>query len=220
MSLLLAGVVLAGCGSRWESTRQPAPERVAAGYYVVRPGDTLYSIAFRHGLSHSDLAGWNDLDDPTRIYPGQQLRLTVPAKRTASRPIARPPPPVERIDWRWPTDGRLVTAFDVSSNTKQTGILIDGQPGQPVVAAADGQVVYAGSGLKGYGKLIIIQHSTRYLSAYGHNAALLVEEGDDVARGQKIATMGEMAAARPRLHFEIRLDGEPVDPMPLLRASR
>ena len=89
-----------------------------------------------------------------------------------------------------------------------------------MLAAAPGEVVYSGSGLKGYGKLVIVQHDARYLSAYGHNAALLVAEGERVAAGQRIATMGETAQQRPRLHFEIRRDGQPVDPLPLLSPGR
>ena len=93
-----------------------------------------------------------------------------------------------------------------------TGVLIGGKPGQPVRAAADGRVVYSGSGLIGYGQLIIVKHNETYLSAYGHNASLLVREGDAIEKGQRIATMGEGPGREPRLHFEIRQNGKPVDP--------
>lgn len=102
------------------------------------------------------------------------------------------------------------------NNNARTGILIGGRKGQPVVAAAGGQVVYAGSGLIGYGKLIIIKHNDTYLSAYGHNDSLVVEEGQSVSKGQRIAVMGEGPGQLPSLHFEIRRNGEPVDPQQFL----
>lgn len=217
----LAAVSLAGCGGRalnWEAppSSEPVPAR---GTYTVRSGDTLYSIAFRYGLDHRAVARWNGLGDASLIYPGQRLRLTAPpaAAGTARPPPAKPAPaPVSRLDWGWPTAGRVVAAFDMAAQVPRTGILIGGQRGQPVRAAAPGEVVYSGSGLKGYGKLVIVQHDGTYLSAYGHNAALLVAEGERVNAGQRIATMGETGAQRPRLHFEIRRNGQPVDPLPLL----
>lgn len=217
----LAGLALAGCGGRalnWEAP--PQTERVPAqGSYTVRAGDTLYSIAFRYGLDHRQVARWNGLSDATLIYPGQRLRLTQPpaaANQPRPKPPTRQPAPVSKLDWAWPTTGRIVAQFDMDAQVPRTGVLIGGQRGQPVRAAAPGQVVYSGSGLKGYGKLVIVQHDAVFLSAYGHNAALLVAEGERVNAGQRIATMGETGAQRPRLHFEIRRNGQPVDPMPLL----
>ncbi len=99
-----------------------------------------------------------------------------------------------------------------------TGVLIDGRPGQPIVAAAPGRVVYAGGGLIGYGQLIILKHNDTFLSAYGHNAKLLVKEGQAVRKGQQIATMGEGPERKPRLHFEIRRNGKPVNPRQYLPA--
>ncbi|MEL7023643.1 MAG: peptidoglycan DD-metalloendopeptidase family protein [Pseudomonadota bacterium] len=215
---------LVGCAGSWEQSktpqrtpRVPSSSPVASGIYTVKPGDTFYSIAFRHNVAQADLARWNRISDATRIYPGQKLRLTAPPNQPVAKTPVRRAPIQSVARWRWPTEGRLVSSFDLSKKVKQTGILISGQRGQPIFAAAGGEVVYAGSGLKGYGKLVIIQHTPNYLSAYGHNAALLVNEGDQVGSGQKIATMGETAAQKPRLHFEIRKDGQPVDPMPFLR---
>jgi lipoprotein NlpD len=99
-----------------------------------------------------------------------------------------------------------------------TGIGIGGQAGQPVRAAAGGRVVYAGSGLIGYGQLVIIKHNETYLSAYGHNSRLLVAQGQEVRRGEPIAAMGLGPERQPRLHFEIRRNGVPIDPLPLLSA--
>ena len=118
--------------------------------------------------------------------------------------------------WSWPAQGAVVTAFDDSRNMK--GLAIAGKVGEPVVAAADGRVVYAGSGLRGYGNLIIVKHNALYLSAYAHNQTLLVKEDQQVKRGQKIAEMGSTDAERVQLHFEIRRQGKPIDPSRMLPA--
>jgi lipoprotein NlpD len=117
--------------------------------------------------------------------------------------------------WQWPADGTLASAFLAGEPTRQ-GIDIAGQAGQPVRAAADGVVVYSGSGLVGYGELVIVKHNDAWLSAYGHNRARLVNEGQLVKAGQQIAEMGHSGAARDMLHFEIRYNGKPVDPLSYL----
>ena len=120
----------------------------------------------------------------------------------------------DRLDWTWPAKGKLVGAFSETANLK--GIDIAGTAGEPVVASAPGKVVYAGTGLRGYGKLIIIKHNGIYLSAYAHNREILVKEGQQVARGQKIAEMGNTDADQVKLHFEIRRLGKPMDPLKFL----
>ena len=212
--LLAAALVgLGACASRtsWHDTRDT---------HIVRKGETLYAIAWRYGKTTEDLARWNRLGDGSLIHPGQVLRLTGPAARGRAAPRtpspgqSRPLPSIPSQpspNWRWPTSGQIDVAFGKPPGTG-TGVLIDGKAGQPIVAAAAGHVVYAGSGLIGYGKLIIVKHNDTYLSAYGYNASLLVKEGDAVTQGQKIATMGEGPARRSRLHFEIRRNGEPVNP--------
>jgi lipoprotein NlpD len=117
----------------------------------------------------------------------------------------------DRLDWTWPAKGKLIGAFSETANLK--GIDIAGTAGEPVVASAPGKVVYAGTGLRGYGKLIIIKHNSIYLSAYAHNREILVKEGQQVARGQKIAEMGNTDAEQVKLHFEIRRLGKPMDPV-------
>ncbi len=119
-----------------------------------------------------------------------------------------------RLRWQWPTEGRVIQGF-AASDPNRKGVKIGGRPGQPIVAAESGQVVYSGSGLVGYGPLIIIKHNNSFLSAYGHNRKLLVAQGEQVTKGTRIAEMG-LAAGEPLLHFEIRRDGDPVDPMALL----
>jgi lipoprotein NlpD len=120
----------------------------------------------------------------------------------------------DRLDWQWPARGRVVAAFSENANLK--GIDIAGTAGEPVYASAPGRVVYAGSGLRGYGKLVIIKHNKTYLSAYAHNREILVKEGQQVARGQKIAEMGNSDADQVKLHFEIRRLGKPMDPVRFL----
>jgi lipoprotein NlpD len=136
---------------------------------------------------------------------------------TITKPSVTPPtaPPVAAqaaFAWRWPADGSIVARFSANDPTKQ-GIDIAGQSGAPVRAAADGVVVYSGAGLVGYGELIIVKHSEQWLSAYGHNRARLVNEGQRVKAGEQIAEMGRSGAARDMLHFEIRYNGKPQDPL-------
>ena len=218
---LILLVFVAACGS--QSTWRDDPQT-----HIVRKGETLFSIAWRYGKSSKDLARWNRLGDGSLIYPGQVLKLKGPAvsgrstkptstaPRRASKPLpsipAQPAP-----QWAWPTKGRINVNFGAKPGTG-TGVLIDGKDGQPIYAAASGRVVYAGSGLIGYGQLIILKHNDTYLSAYGYNASLLVKENDQIKKGQKIATMGEGPERKPRLHFEIRRNGKPVDPRQYLSA--
>jgi len=145
-----------------------------------------------------------------------------PAAASAAAPAAAVVAPVapvalpsgdEALPWMWPASGPVTTAFDES---KSKGLAISGKAGDPVLAAADGRVVYAGSGLRGYGNLVIVKHNNTYLTAYAHNQTLLVKEDQAVRRGQKIAEMGSTDAERVQLHFEIRKQGKPIDPAKLL----
>ncbi|MGI9341673.1 MAG: peptidoglycan DD-metalloendopeptidase family protein [Gammaproteobacteria bacterium] len=200
--------------------------------YVVRSGDTIYSIAFRYDLDQRDLMAWNGIDNAALIRPGQRLRLTPPEAGSGSTspprsptasgdaPRSAPPratsrPPAQSVGWQWPTAGAVIAGYGSATKTK-SGIHIGGQRGQPIRAASAGRVVYAGTGLAGYGHLLIIKHNNDYLSAYGHNDKLLVGEGADVKSGQRIADMGNGPGRRPLLHFEIRRQGEPVNPLQFL----
>jgi len=212
--ILSCTLLLTACGSstRWDH---------ASDQHIVRKGETLFSIAWRYGKTTDDLARWNRLGDGSLIYPGQVLHLTPTGNAAASRgaatrslpDIPAQPPPA----WAWPTPGQINVNFGGKPGTG-TGVLINGKAGQPVYAAASGSVVYAGSGLIGYGQLIILQHNDTYLSAYGYNASLLVKEGQPIKKGQQIATMGEGPERKPRLHFEIRRNGKPVNPRQYLPA--
>ncbi|MEF3193904.1 MAG: peptidoglycan DD-metalloendopeptidase family protein [Halothiobacillaceae bacterium] len=155
-----------------------------------------------------------------KTVPQERASGPAPQATAKARKKAAPPPPVGKIAWTWPTEGRVVSTF-VQGHATRKGIDIAGELGQPVRAAADGEVVYSGSGLAGYGKLIILKHNERFLSAYGYNQALLVSEGQAVQAGQVIARMGQAEVGKPMLHFEIRLDGHPIDPLRQLpQASR
>lgn len=211
--LLVAAVALfvVGCGGPY---RKPDSHT-----YTVRAGDTLYSIAWRNNLDYRDLARWNGLSSNYRIYPGQVLRLTPrggtrTARNTAPPRTAKTPTPPPGADtvkgWVWPTEGSSVVVRHAP--TESQGITITGREGQIIKAAASGKVVYTGSGLRGFGQLIIVKHSNVFLSAYGHNRAVSVKEGDDVTMGQPIAEMGLGPDRTPMLYFEIRYNGKPVDP--------
>ena len=144
--------------------------------------------------------------------------VVAPAPAPAPVPMAAPTPPREGdddVNWAWPANGNVVTAFDEGRNK---GLAIAGKAGDPVLASADGRVVYAGSGLRGYGNLVILKHNNTYLTAYAHNQTLLVKEDQAVRRGQKIAEMGSTDSDRVQLHFEIRKQGKPIDPSKLLPA--
>jgi len=284
---LAAVLLLAGCGTttvvREEPARgdrssasRPSSSTAAMGpSYRVRPGDTLYGIAFRNQMDWRELARWNGIAQPYTIVPDQMLVLSAPSRqapptRLAERPAGAPPPiprgpagssppagalpapatsaravavapaaapvavapaapassppaaaprPGSTIfragQWQSPTDGQVVSRFADGDKSRQ-GIAIAGNAGQPVRAAAAGTIVYSGAGLVGYGELIIIKHDDEWLSAYGHNRRRLVAEGATVSAGQQIAEMGRTGTSRDMLHFEIRRNGRPVDPTPLL----
>ena len=210
--------------------RKSATERPRS--YLVKRGDTLHSIAWRYGIDYKKLARWNRLRDPNRIFVGQRLSLRPPPvkKRQATRakPSAtaraksvtkkRNTTPARvarrsanrRLKWTWPARGEV---YPAASALGTKGIEIHGKRGAPVLAAAPGTVVYEGSGLRGYGQLIIIKHNDEYLSAYAHNDRLLVREGAKVQAGQKIAEMGDSDAKQVMLHFEIRRDGKAIEPL-------
>jgi len=218
LALLCVALTIGGCGSGSSWDTQPDE-------HFVRRGETLFSIAWRYGKNPADVARWNRLGDGSLIHPGQIIRLTPPSGSAArsNSSSRRPSKPLPKVPtqpappWSWPTVGKINVQFGGKPGTG-TGILINGKQGQAVNAAASGTVVYAGSGLIGYGQLIILKHNDTYLSAYGYNASLLVKEGEAIKKGQRIATMGEGPERKARLHFEIRRNGKPVNPRQYLPA--
>jgi len=324
----VAAALAAGCASRPVSApvsdRLPAPAPAhkppvavptpvpgaPSKYYVVKRGDTLYSIALEHGADYRDVTRWNNLDDPTKISVGQMLRVVPPEEKAAppvavasgvevgvargagpveARPLdgSSPGRPVQgdgstktwpkalrlpyssgnlallskeepapgskpgaiaradpkpdaalaptpapapapapapsgeprdpdAIDFIWPVKGRLIAGYSEPNNK---GIDIGGSLGESVLAAAPGRVMYTGTGIRGYGKLIVIKHENGFNSVYAHNREILVKEGQNVERGEKIAELGDTDADKPMLHFEIRKSGKPVDPAKYLPAG-
>ncbi|MEC5397149.1 peptidoglycan DD-metalloendopeptidase family protein [Uliginosibacterium sp. H1] len=325
--------LLAACSTTQEApapveSRSPAgttptpaavPSQARPGYYVVKRGDTLYSIALENGQDYRDVAAWNKLDNPNLILVGQELRVRAPeadvvasaevsptvearpidmgprrieapvsaapvpiapptpspaggaavkqeprggriayseeawknlqaqpavppaassapvaagtsapaaavsAPATAPRPAASAPVETPKaaaandagMEWAWPAAGKVLASFNDSTNK---GLDIGGTLGEPIFAAGSGRVVYVGSGLRGYGNLVIIKHDGNYLSAYAHNSEIYVKEQQQVQKGQRIAALGSSDSDRPKLHFEIRREGKPVDPMKYLPA--
>ena len=213
------------------------------GYYTVKPGDTLIRIGLDHGQNWRDIIRWNNIENPNVIEVGQVLKITPPAADPNQEvAIAKPvqlgtvsntteekknTPAVEQpsvnsvrnegsddsFQLIWPAQGPVSSSFDDSKNK---GIDISGKAGDPVLAAADGKVVYSGAGLRGYGNLIIVKHSNTYLTAYAHNQTLLAREDQSVKKGQKIAEMGNSDSEQVKLHFELRRMGKPVDPVKYL----
>ncbi|MDB2705660.1 peptidoglycan DD-metalloendopeptidase family protein, partial [Pseudomonadota bacterium] len=196
--------------------------------YKVKKGDTLYSISWRYGLDYKKVAKINRIRSPYRIYVGQKLYFksakiksaaTKTKKATSKKAVKKAAPKTnysnKALVWRWPTKGKVISTYSKSAAGRK-GINIAGKSGQTVQAAAGGKVVYSGNGLTRYGNLLIIKHNDVYLSAYAHNKRLLVREGQSVKAGQKIATLGRSGTQREQLHFEIRRNGKPIDPMRFL----
>lgn len=270
-SLILVSACAGNAAAPIEDRSRPGTARGAQSY-TVRRGDTLFSIAFRHGLDYRRLAAANAIARPYTIFPGQRLMLReararsaagslaprglptvaaapkvspaaakgTAAKGTAVKARPAPPPaktapapgqaapasaaavsakaasgaaPAASASWRWPAAGRVVRRFD---GTLNKGIDIAGPRGDVVRATRAGRVVYAGTGIAGYGLMLILRHSEEYLSAYGHSDALLVKEGDAVRAGQGVARRGSSGTDSVKLHFEIRRHGRPLDPLSVL----
>jgi lipoprotein NlpD len=207
--------------ARWNNIENPNVIEVGQVLRVVPPVSTEVAVA--RPVAPATVASAPVL--PAASSPASASSAAASAARAAAPgPVASLPPttaapagPDEDIGWTWPTppaDG-VIAGFDEQHNK---GVDIAGKPGDPVLATADGRVVYAGAGLRGYGNLIILKHNNTYLSAYAHNQALLVKEDQTVRKGQKIAEMGSTDSDRVKLHFEIRRQGKPVDPMRYLPA--
>ena len=224
----------------------PTQEPVPPGFYRVKRGDTLIRIALDNGQSYRDIAAWNNITDPNLIEVDQVLRVKPPpstarvvtkpiepikpadskastdkkvaTKKVDEKEVAAAEPKADAVDppikLSWPAKGKVVEEFNEAKNK---GIDIAGKMGEPIQAAADGKVVYAGNSLRGYGNLVIIKHDNTYLTAYAHNRTLVVKEGENVRKGQRIAEMGDSDANMVKLHFEVRMNGKPVNPMQYLQ---
>ncbi|MFA9440158.1 peptidoglycan DD-metalloendopeptidase family protein [Uliginosibacterium sp. sgz301328] len=234
LAALLSAFAIAACSTTPDYP--PAPE----GFYRVQSGDTLYRIATDNKRSVAELARWNDIKDTSSIEVGQLVRVVPPAgnasasssskassssaraassssRATQAKPTPKPTPaPATRLALIWPATGKVIASFDGAA---RKGIDIAAAEGSDVKAAAAGRVTYAGTGLRGYGNLLIIKHDADYITVYAHNKALLVKEGETIRQGQRIATVGNTDADRVKLHFELRYKGEPIDPSKYLPQS-
>ena len=222
-------------------------DRGVDGTYRVQPGDTLSSISRETGISVDRLAALNNISNPSMIRVGQRLRLSddafVPADGSdrsgtsmaqsrmgddsdsqasgAPAPVSADPSNVtpaadaSKLAMVWPAKGEIIQKF--TPETK--GIDIAGALGEPVVAAAGGNVVFAGNAVRGFGNLVIVDHGDGFITAYAHNEKLMVKKGDAVKKSQQIATLGQSATSSPRLHFEVRRNGTPVNPLRYLPQS-
>ncbi|CEJ65470.1 Uncharacterized lipoprotein YgeR precursor [Citrobacter pasteurii] len=219
--MFVGSLIVAGCSSSSNS----------GSTYTVKRGDTLYAISRSTGTSVRDLARLNNISPPYTIEVGQRLKLsgstkTSPTsgktttksstKTAAVRPSSSVPqsswPPVGQRCWLWPASGKVILPYSTADGGNK-GIDISAARGTPVYAAGAGKVVYVGNQLRGYGNLIMIKHSEDYITAYAHNDTLLVNNGQSVKAGQKIATMGSTDAASVRLHFQIRYRATAIDPL-------
>lgn len=245
--LVVVAVFLVSCSASYQAPIADRTEYTRVKVYTVKRGETLYSISWENGLNYVDVARWNGIAPPYDIFPGQKLHLTpyqLAKKRSQASSVTRSQqsararkkqaptskPEANSVDtdhgldnraigqWIWPTRGKLIRAFSEKEVGKK-GIAIAGKLGQPIVATASGKVVYSGYGLIRYGELIIIKHNKTFFSAYAHNRKLLVKEGDLVKQGQKIAEMGNTGTDQIMLHFEIRKNGQPVNPLRYLSAK-
>lgn len=226
-----------------KSANTSSNKPIEKGVYTVKAGDCARSVAREHGMTLEQLVAKNHLVRPYNIYVGQKLNVSssrnnnvsnnqnVPVagksdNNTSQKPVAAKTEVVPGktrnvagITWQWPAKGQIIKRFS-SSEHANNGIDIAGTRGRQVLAAASGQVVYAGNALRGYGNLIIVNHENEYLSAYAHNESLLVKEGQTVKRGQVIAKMGSTDSDRVKLHFEVRYQGVSVNPEKYLPVSR
>ena len=220
--------LLAACGSSSKAPITSAGGSGAtssAGTYVVQRGDTLYSIAQRHGTTVANLSSLNRISNPSQLEVGQRLTVrggtaarssasTATASRASAASSSQPTRAADAaaISWEWPVRGNVITQF---SNTTR-GIDIAGTVGTPINAAADGTVSYVGNGLRGLGNLVLVTHSNGFITAYAHNSRITVQTNERVKKGQKIAELGDTDATSPRLHFQVRRNGTPVNPLSYL----
>ncbi|MGK0249050.1 MAG: lipoprotein NlpD [Oleispira sp.] len=245
VSMIAICVVMTGCLSSREfiSTEEKfSRSQKATSFHIVENGDTLFSIAWTYGWDYHELALTNSITKPYTIYVGQKIDIVnpplvktsaivssagktskwrakkeKPAKSTAKVLHNKPIKPSlgTQKGWKWPAKGKVIGRF-LANDSQNKGIDIAGKLGESVSAAAAGTVVYAGKGLRGYGNLVIIKHDAKFLSAYAHTSRILVREKEKITAGQIIAEIGSTGTNRVKLHFEIRRNGRPVDPLQFL----
>lgn len=244
-ALIASTALLTACGTGGSGSGTSSSSSRKAdsnGMYRVKSGDTLSLIARANGVNYTDIMRWNNLTDPDRIEVGWRLRVrpsgssstasntrssnnnssstsgidsgsNVSVNENTEHNLNINPELQNNIDWTWPTTGATLIGFNGSSSK---GLVLDGAQGDPVMAAASGEVIYAGNSLKGYGNMVVIKHSETWSTVYANNSALLVNVGARVRKGQIVAKMGSSDAQRVQLYFETRLNSKPVDPMKIM----
>jgi lipoprotein NlpD len=230
LTIAAVAIFINACAHESAPVINKSPSRVIPEAYEVKQGDSVYNIAWSVGLDYLDIVKWNGLKAPYTIKPGQVINLRESVVKTTalraessnikqsaiatelpprqSAPLAKTTPTTAPAvgfskapaKWNWPAEGKLVGKYAPSKGSN--GIQ---------------EIVYVGEGLRGYGKLIIVKHSPKFLSAYAHNRDILVDEGQTVKSGEKIGRMGNTGTESTMLHFEIRVDGKPVDPLRYLK---
>ena len=243
--IILISVGMTGCISSREfvSTEEKfSKSKKSTTFHIVQKGDTLFSIAWTYGWDYHKLASANSIPRPYTIYSGQKIDISnrVAKKSTTQvasvgktsktgvkreKPATKPKKasqtaPTKAVleskdGWNWPAKGKVIERFS-TKKPQNKGIDIAGKKGESVNAAAAGTVVYAGKGLRGYGNLVIIKHDAKFLSAYAHTSRILVREKEKIKAGQIIAEIGSTGTNKVKLHFEIRRNGRPVDPLQFL----
>ncbi len=225
--VLLGVLLLSACSSTYDTkySKENYGIESAPNTYIIKRGDTLFSIAWRFGLEQSSIARYNNINNPNKIYIGQKLYLKANASSSqadesnqsvATAGIETSAPTAssasQRGRWVWPLRGKIVRSFN-PRRIGANGVRIAGKPNQTINAADGGTVVYKGNGLNGYGNVVIIKHSKGLLSAYGFLSKTYVKEGQRIKKRQKIGTVGYAADNRLMLHFEVRRKGRPVNPI-------
>jgi len=219
---------------KYQSKKKLTQSKKSKKYHIIKKGETLYSIAWEYGLDYKQLAKYNRIRWPYTIYVGKKLTLkakrasqtkknlkkrknykTKKIKKTKKVNKQTKVASKYKLKWQWPIKGKIIQKFNLKKDKKGIDIAI-AKKGLKIRAAESGKVVYSGHGLSGYGLLLIIKHNNRYLSAYAHNSKLLVNEGMNIKKNQVIALSGKTSTDRVKLHFEIRLDGNPVNPLKYL----
>lgn len=241
-TMTAATLTLVGCATKptYQSTAQAGPTIMinaqgVPNYHRVQRGDTVSQIALRYRLNYRQVGALNGLDSKYTIYSGQWLKLwqgdasaSVSNTTTSSRPTTDKPPVSKptsspaydvtansTLSYEYPSSNQVIRNFDASAGNM--GMWFVGKEGDPVLASQSGTVLYSGNGLPEYGNLIMIRHSDNYITAYAHNSQLLVKEGDQVQRSQRIANMGSSGQLdQVALEFQVRLNGSPIDPRTVL----
>jgi len=225
--ILFTVLVAEGCARHKVTVERPPPLETKGVYHIVERHQTLYRICKTYGVDIKEVARLNGIMDHSRIQVGQKifiprakkvLKVDVYIDDVVMEPSGKEKVAYKKLEFIWPVEGKLVDVFDETETKRHMGIDISSPMGTPIKASNAGRVIYSGNTIKGYGNLIILRHSEEYITIYAHNQVNLVEEGEWVEKGQVIGKVGKSGrASGPHLHFEIRRNNKPLDPMLFLK---